>query len=239
MQIKRENTDYLEIIFAHNDEYLWSKKHISDNQALSSQRLNKWKSRQTAHLILAKIIEKYQLDKSLLNAIQRTKSGRPFINHPNIDFNISHSGEWVAVIFCYSKTKKVVGIDIEHPQKKRRFKALIQYYASSQEQTELLENPQKLEQHFYLSWCLREAILKSQGIGIVKLSEVQHSLSKKEISCNYCPRGTLYFLTQFPFYLCCFFESNTPPKISKLNKGILQKIEKITPLIYQVNKEKR
>ncbi|PID51482.1 MAG: 4'-phosphopantetheinyl transferase [Pasteurellales bacterium] len=231
-------SDRLEIIFAHNDEYLWANNIPAVNFPVNSYQLNKWKSRQTAMTILNILFEKYQLDKALLNSIQRTENGRPFVHHPYIDFNISHSGEWVAVIFCYSKTKKVVAIDIEHPQKIRRYEALLNYYTRESEKEFLLKDPNKLEENFYLSWCLREAVLKSQGVGIIKLSEVKHSPLTKEIYCHYCPTGTLHFCTQLPFYLCYFFENQRIPTILKLQKGILQKIDKITPLIYNVNKEK-
>ncbi len=152
-----------------------------------------------------------------------------------IDFNISHSGDWVAVIFSYSKSKKWVGIDIESPQKTRHYKALLDYYASESEKESLLRNPDKLAENFYLSWCLREAILKSQGVGMVKLREVSHSPMQKTIECEFCPTGTLHFFNQLPFYLCYFFEGSAVPKISQYYQGNLQKIEKILPLVYQVN----
>ncbi len=231
-------SDRLEIVFARNDEYLWADNMPALDEQLNARQIQKWKSRQTARFLLTQLFEKYQLDKNLLNNIQKTTTGRPFVENEQIDFNISHSGDWVAVIFSYSKSKKMVGIDIESPQKTRRYKALLDYYASESEKDYILKNPDKLVDNFYISWCLREAILKSQGVGIVKLLEVRHSPIQKTIECKYCPTGTLHFFSQFPFYLCYFFESSVEPKISQCRQGNLQEIEKILPLVYQVNKEK-
>ncbi|MDG6881886.1 4'-phosphopantetheinyl transferase sfp [Phocoenobacter uteri] len=228
-------SDRLEIVFARNDGYLWGKNVPAVDLTLHSRQIQKWKSRQTARFLLTQLFEKYQLDLNLLNNIQKTATGRPFVADERIDFNISHSGDWVAVIFSYSEGKKAVGIDIEHPQKTRRYKALLDYYASETEKTYLLKDPAKLVEHFYLSWCLREAILKSQGVGMVKLREVCHSPIQKAIACEYCPTGTLHFFSQFPFYLCYFFEGSAVPEISQYHQGNLQKIEKILPLVYQVN----
>ncbi|MDP8079495.1 4'-phosphopantetheinyl transferase family protein [Phocoenobacter skyensis] len=237
MSKKLMASDRLEIMFARNDEYLWSKTVPAIDPNFNSRQIQKWKSRQTALFLLTQLFEKYQLDKNLLNNIQKMPNGRPFVEHSHVDFNISHSGDWVAVIFCYSKTKKTVAIDIEHPQKQRRFKALLDYYADEQEKSELLSDPTKLEHNFYLSWCLREAVLKSQGEGIAKLNSVKHFPSSRTIYCNYCPKGTLHFFKQYSFYLCYFFEANSTVTVSQHHNGKLQKIDPISPLIYHVNKE--
>ncbi|AUI66820.1 MULTISPECIES: 4'-phosphopantetheinyl transferase superfamily protein [Glaesserella] len=243
-------SDRLSIIFAHHNEPIpadffdYSKPKNKAENELSERQIKKWKSRRMAYFLLHQLFEKFNLDKSLLNNIEKTASGRPYIHHPNIDFNISHSGDWVAIIFSYHNPKKVVGIDIEHPQKVRRFQALLDYYAGEQELTEI-QNPtilpelHSLADRFYLTWCLREAILKSQGVGIVKLSEVTHSLSEQKLTSTYCPKGILHFYAQLPFYLAYFFEQSESmvllPHLQQWKNNQLIEIKNLTPIIYQVN----
>ncbi|VEH68110.1 putative 4'-phosphopantetheinyl transferase [Rodentibacter pneumotropicus] len=88
--------------------------------------------------------------------------------------------------------KSAVGIDIEFP-KQRHFLGLMQHFAPKDE---VVWFSQQLdtEEAFYRSWCLREAILKSQGVGIVKLSEVRHLPYKLKIFSDYCPPGGLFLL---------------------------------------------
>ena len=57
------------------------------------------------------------------------------------------------------------------------------------------------EQAFYRCWCLREAVLKSQGVGIVKLSSVVHLPERLQIFSDYCPKGELIFTDELPFIL--------------------------------------
>ncbi len=243
-------TDRLQIIFAHNDEAIpneflnYAKPTEKSFETLSARQIKKWKSRRMAYFLLHQLFEKYHLDKSLLTNIAKTESGRPYIEHSEIDFNISHSGDWVAIIFSYQSPKKVVGIDIEHPQKIRCFNDLLHYYASEQEIAEinnhhLLSELSSLESRFYLSWCLREAVLKSQGAGIIKLSEVNHSLRKQQITTAYSPTGKLYFYHQLPFYLAYFFEHTQTmlslPKLSQWKNGKYISFHYLNPIIYQVN----
>ncbi|MBV6540969.1 4'-phosphopantetheinyl transferase superfamily protein [Ursidibacter maritimus] len=243
-------TDSFSILFAHNQEFIpnqfvnnekWQENNLSH---FSERLLNKWKSRKMADFLLYKAFQKHNLDLTLLNNIQKTDSGRPYIPNSEVDFNISHSGEWVAIMLSDHTIKRVVGIDIEHPQKTRRYNELLQYYASEQEITEIqntqiLPQIQPLISRFYLSWCLREAVLKSQGVGIIKLSEVQHSLSKQRITSAYCPKGQLCFYDQLPFYLAYFFEQPefmlSLPPIYQWENGQLHLIENLNPIIYQVN----
>ncbi|UKH19473.1 4'-phosphopantetheinyl transferase family protein [Actinobacillus pleuropneumoniae] len=229
----------IEVVFAHHDEPI--PLPFLPPKDLSERQLQRWKSRRTARFLLAQLFEKYQLPMNLLDNIQRTESDRPFVQHEQIDFNISHSGEWVAVIFCYHRHKLQVGIDIEHPQKARRYADLLCHYANPEEISGLLEQNHtpftELADRFYLSWCLHEAVLKSQGVGIVKLSEVKHFPKQRLIRSAYCPTGTLHFYHQLPFYLCYFYQDSSEALavLSEWKAGTLQKISNFQPLVYQVN----
>lgn len=237
-------TDRLQILFARNDEILPAVFAAKPPPALSGRRLNKWKSRRTAHFLLYQLFQQNGLAPMLLNDIRRSRSDRPYLDHPYIDFNISHSGDWVAIIFALSQPKRAVGIDIEHPQKRRRYGDLLRYFADAQEIAEIgdhkiLPELDRLQSRFYLSWCLREAVLKSQGVGIVKLSAVQHSLSQRRITCGYCSTGKLYFYRQMPFYLAAFFEQSDfmlslQPELAQWRNGQIVPIS-FSPIIYQVN----
>lgn len=230
-----------DVVFAHHDEPIDAPNLPPAN--LTERQLKRWKSRRMANFLLRKLFEKHHLDEHWLADIRRTESGRPYVDLPHIDFNITHSGDWVAVIFSYSfaNEKKAVGIDLEHPQKTRRFEALIRHYANDEEIEQLLETNMtllpELASRFYLSWCLREAVLKSQGVGIVKLSEVQHLPANYQINSAYSPSGYLMFYHQFPFFLSYFMQESEQSihHLFQWKAGELQKIEQFQPLVYRVN----
>ncbi|QLB20690.1 4'-phosphopantetheinyl transferase [Vespertiliibacter pulmonis] len=239
-----------EIVFAHNDEpipteFLQFFPPISPLALRSERLIRKQKSRKMAYFLLHQLAQKYGLDPHLFTQIQRTESGRPYISDQRVDFNISHSGDWVAVIFSFSeKGQKRVGIDIEHPQKTRQYTNLLRYYATAQEISEIedfsvLPQLATLPDRFYLSWCLREAILKSQGIGIIKLSEVYHQLEKQHITSIHAPKGQLCFHFQLPFYLAYFFEQPLSmlslPSLFQWKKGKFNPIISSPFIHYQVN----
>lgn len=235
--------DRLQLIFAHNSEPVpaeFVNYGKPPHKALSQRLTQKWHSRRLAHFLLHQLFAQHDLDTALLTNLQKTASGRPYVLHPNVDFNISHSGEWVAVLFRYSSSKKVVGLDIEHPQKERRYQALLEHFAHAPEIAEIQNTaiqPQleSLEQRFYLSWCLREAVLKSQGIGIVKLSEVRHHLAEQKIISSHCPQGKLFFYHQLPFYLAYFSEQGKMAEVFEWRNGQLEPKNQFNPMEYKVN----
>jgi len=149
---------------------------------------------------------------ALLGQISRTKSDRPQFPPSELDFNISHSGDWVAVILHISPPgeKSAVGIDIESPSKERPYLALLEHFASSEE-IDWFQQQTESQSAFYRIWCLREAVLKSQGVGIAKLSEVTHHPETLHIFSAHCPRGQLCFTDELPFYLA-YFVNQTPIK---------------------------
>lgn len=243
-------TDRLQVVFAHHDEPIpetfleYAKPQVSSDRPLNERQIQKWKSRRMAHFLLTRMFEWNGLDPELISTMQKTASGRPYIPNSTMDFNLSHSGEWVAVILSQSAEKKAVGIDIEHPQKERRYDALLRHYAPPTEVAEILDSkalPQLkgIAPRFYLSWCLREAVLKSQGAGLVKLSSVQHVLSQQKIDCAYCPQGKLFFHDKLPFYLAYFIEQPShlllQPNLFEWKNGQFCAVTDEQPIIYQVN----
>ena len=191
--------------------------------------------RRLAHFLLWQLLKTAGKSTALLEQIYRTQSGRPQFSVDNIDFNISHSGDWVAVLLHINKSEKsAVGIDIEF-SKKRSFSALMAHFAPQAEQ-EWFAKQLDEEQAFYRCWCLREAVLKSQGVGIVKLSSVTHLPEQLQIFSDYCPKGQLLFTDELPFYFAAFINQlKIQPHFYQWDrKKLLEKNIKKS-LIYQVN----
>ena len=73
--------------------------------------------RRLAYFLLWQLLKTAEKSTALLGKIYRTQSDRPQFPVENIDFNISHSGDWVAVLLHINESEKsAVGIDIEYPK---------------------------------------------------------------------------------------------------------------------------
>ncbi|MGQ0285799.1 4'-phosphopantetheinyl transferase family protein [Pasteurellaceae bacterium 22721_9_1] len=182
-------------------ELFWgNKQRVASSNPRVKQRSE---CQKLAYFLLHQLCERAQVDTSLLNQVYRTASGRPQFPLTHMDFNISHSDNWVAVILSIDEKPNAVGIDIEFAKKSRNYTALLQHFASQSEQKWFAQqdNP---EVAFYRIWCLREAILKSQGVGIVKLTEVEHYPTHQQLYSSHCPQGELLFVDDLPFYLAAF-----------------------------------
>ena len=165
----------------------------------------RWQCRRLAHFLLWQLLKTAEKPTALLAQISRTETDRPQFSSSELDFNISHSGDWVAVILHISPPgeKSAVGIDIESPSKARPYLALLEHFAS-EEEIHWFQQQTNPKSAFYRIWCLREAVLKSQGVGIAKLSEVTHQPETLHIFSAHCPRGQLCFTDELPFYLAYF-----------------------------------
>lgn len=101
--------------------------------------------------------------------IARNRYGKPYLeNHPEIQFNISHSGDFVICAVGPGE----VGIDIEK-HRSLDFKRLARK-AFLEEECRKLEQSEDPMEYFFDTWTLKEAYLKWKGIGISKnLKELQ------------------------------------------------------------------
>ncbi|WP_442591958.1 4'-phosphopantetheinyl transferase family protein [Pedobacter sp. AW31-3R] len=109
-------------------------------------------------LLLQKGLEQLGVDNSL-NNLKYTKYGRPYLEG-NIDFNISHSGEYVV---CAYTDDCRVGVDLEiiKPIQISDFRA--QFLA--QEWNKITNSSNTLF-WFYYYWSAKEAVVKADGRGL-------------------------------------------------------------------------
>lgn len=198
----------------------------------------RWQCRRLAHFLLWQLLKTAEKPTALLGQISRTETDRPQFSSSELDFNISHSGDWVAVILHISQPgeKSAVGIDIESPCKERPYLALLEHFASTEE-IDWFQQQTESQSAFYRIWCLREAVLKSQGVGIAKLSEVTHQPETLQIFSAHCPRGQLFFTDELPFYLAFFVnqEGSTLPQCFVWSDHALVSQQMPDGVCYEVN----
>ncbi len=130
-------------------------------------RIAKQKIRQKAEAmligeILAKkvIQERFGVDFNE-QKIACTEHGKPYLlNHPEVNFNISHSGNCVVCAVC----DVPVGVDV---QKIENDRPLVARKVCNEKELVRLEKCSDCTSEFYRLWTQKEAVLKLNGTGIV------------------------------------------------------------------------
>ncbi len=87
-------------------------------------------------------------------------TGKPL--HPHIHFNISHSGDCLAMAFDQAAP---VGIDVERIRPRARLESLAARIMAP-EQFAAFRARQCPDDEFYACWCAAEALVKCAGTGI-------------------------------------------------------------------------
>lgn len=159
--------------------YLSSIKNISEPQKLYNylsiseiEKANNFKFEEDTfrfilgHSLTRMILGKYLgIFPSKLN-FNYGDSGKPQVENTeqNIFFNISHSNEFVAIIF--SKIR-LIGVDIEHIDKNKENEKIVRNFFNKKEVEAYfnLKDSQKIEA-FYRYWTCKEAYVKAIGKGL-------------------------------------------------------------------------
>ena len=85
-------------------------------------------------------------------------------NHPNLSFNLSHSGNIGLIAVTHSRR---IGIDLEYLEAERPFPEIAERFLSKSENDFINEHPEEERpQAFYQVWTLNEAYLKALGTGL-------------------------------------------------------------------------
>jgi len=150
-------------------------------------------------ILLSEGLNLYSGSSLSLDDLLYNQFGRPFINS-NIDFNISHSGEYVV---CAVTDKGRVGIDIE----KIREIDLSDFrrYMTDDEWQKIKEAEQPNEK-FYEYWTMKESVMKAEGKGLsIPLTDILFDDKKATF------HKRIWFLNEIFFESCykCFLASNS------------------------------
>lgn len=117
--------------------------------------------------------------------ISFNKYGKPFIlNHPNIDFNISHSGNYVVLGISYVGK---IGVDIELIDNNTDIE--LKEVAFNSFESQYIDNILD----FYILWTKKEAYLKCCGVGFMT-DDYRNTQLTNELTQNigkYCLNSTI------------------------------------------------
>lgn len=96
----------------------------------------------------------------------KNKNGKLFLDNSPLFFNISHSGDFIAIAIAKDFD---IGVDIENPTRANsNYLEIAERYFTREEYVALSHLQGKdQEQLFYKIWTLKEAVLKATGDGIV------------------------------------------------------------------------
>ncbi|MGW7579341.1 4'-phosphopantetheinyl transferase family protein [Streptomyces sp. NPDC054765] len=100
--------------------------------------------------------------------------GRPFLigernGRPRYDFNLSHSGTWLALAVSSGLR---VGVDIEQVVARGSDRTLARRYFTESERALLSRgSPRRYPERWYRIWTTREAHAKARGVGIRGLAD--------------------------------------------------------------------
>lgn len=140
---------------------------IAIQQQIKAYR--RWEDAQAmllGRMLLKKALGHFNFPKNVLAQIQYSTQGRPFIEE-TIDFNLSHSGEFVV---CAISKGTRLGIDIEliRPMDLSEYQSafrVIEWNKIHQNSDPILA--------FYQSWTIKEAAIKAHGEGLgISLDQV-------------------------------------------------------------------
>ena len=158
----------IDVFYTHFDALLttdtWDIYFQKLPQGIQTQimRFKRWQDRHASLLgkiLLLEGLKKYGYPPDCLKNLSYSPYNRPFLDD-SIDFNISHSGEYVV---CAINNEGRVGIDIERmrPLDFSEFRN----YMTSEEWNMMHESPDQLE-YFYELWTVKESVIKGEGKGL-------------------------------------------------------------------------
>lgn len=111
-------------------------------------------------LMLIKAFEEYGISSAEVNNLEYNKFGKPFLSSKAVNFNISHSGDFV---ICAVSKKSEIGIDIEKMTAIDLAEFKLQM--TDDEWSRVVDSENK-RNSFFEYWTQKEAVIKAHGHGL-------------------------------------------------------------------------
>ena len=133
--------------------------------------------------------------------------GKPyFIYHPDVPFNLSHSGKYCVCAFSDSR----IGVDVQI--KSEPYADIADSFFNDSERKILYDLPEnKREDYFFTTWTLKESYMKAVGKGMqIPLKEIQeyeisedtYAISAKNEEGRYIARILSEFDDEYKLSVC-------------------------------------
>ncbi len=155
---------------------------IANLPAYRQEKANKYLFEKDKKLSLAAgILLEEGFNRLSLDAKEREigylEHGKPYlINRPDINFNLSHSGEVAIAVF----SKKEIGCDIE---KIKNYNESIANRCFSLEEKDFILHSKNKDEVFCRIWVMKESFLKAIGVGIgIKMDSISFSIDGDNIT---------------------------------------------------------
>lgn len=184
----RDNREWLEVNDAFYNQFLSMAATGERSRAQRFlHRIDSWRllvGRSLARYCLSKVAELGHNREDLI--FGERAQGKPYLEHPNskdVEFNISHAGDWVIVGAMESTGE--LGVDVAKVEVfpggdlEQLFLQFRSYFSEHEWQQINLNPDKQIRLHFfYRFWVLKESYLKATGEGItgIQLPAVQFTL---------------------------------------------------------------
>ena len=114
--------------------------------------------------LLRKLLSNYLNRSADSITFERGPHGKPYIKNSPLQFNLSHSADFVAIAFCIDSP---VGIDIEKVRQNIRIDNLVKRFFHPEEIHNFFSMTTEQKTDFlFRRWTIREAFLKGIGTGL-------------------------------------------------------------------------
>jgi len=137
-----------------------------------------------AHTALRDILSRYTGEDASAIVIHTAEKGKPYLaDHPEIRFNLSHSGCWAMVAVTRGRE---VGVDIECIRADRSSEDIAKRFFAPAEVRALNGTPEHSRvQAFFACWSRKEAYIKARGEGLgIPLDSFEVSLGEDGVLCH-------------------------------------------------------
>jgi len=115
--------------------------------------------------------------------LAKETNGRPFFPNRDVDFNISHSCDFIAVSYTDCKNTRT-GCDIEKIRTRQNAIAIAKEYFSESENIYLFNDGNFNLKRFYEIWTLKECFIKLRGLSVFDIGTSPSFIQENNFSFN-------------------------------------------------------
>jgi 4'-phosphopantetheinyl transferase len=177
-------------------EYMFYLKFLSE---MKRERLSRFIRKEdflrslVAEILIRVMLVKQSNSRNMDIRILSNSYGKPYVEGHSVEFNISHSGEWVAAVISQSS----VGIDVEKIQ--RIEMDIAKRFFTEKEYAEIAAKDEtERNRYFFDLWTLKESYIKACGQGLsIPLNLFSFSVNGEEISFENNHSQEQYYFQQY------------------------------------------